>query len=257
MYAQVLPLLKGLGLKGLGLKGLGILPAAAGLGFFTLAGMTAPLHANPEDCLNDAILVFDASGSMASADYTGNASRIHIVRSAVAQVVPRVAKQRNLGLIVYGPRPGPLNSCTNIELMVEPGPDNGQRILDALSDILPNGRTPLTLAVREAAKVLKYKEKSAVIVLLTDGEETCGEDPCALAATLNAEAVDVKVHVIDYKLRGSVSWQGTFVTRCLADKTGGTYVAPNSTEDLVRALSQTLECPQITQSDPSGASPER
>lgn len=215
-----------------------------------LAGL-APVEvrtAELEECRNDAILVVDASGSMASADPHGNVSRIHRVRQAARTVVPEVAPVRNLGLMVYGG--GETNGCSDIALKVAPGPDNTAPILDALRDLLPNGRTPLSESVARAADALKFRTKPATIVLLTDGEESCGGDPCKLAERLKREGVRTQVHVIDYKTKFGSDWRGTLQSRCLAETTGGRYVAVNSLTDLIAALRDTLGCRYVTERRP-------
>ena len=45
---------------------------------------------------------------------------------------------------------------------------------------------PLTTAVERAASVLDYR---SVIVVVTDGEETCGRSPCDLATQLHEAAL--------------------------------------------------------------------
>lgn len=196
------------------------------------------------ECRDDAILVFDASGLMASTDPSG-VSRIHRVREATARVVPQIAPVRNLGLMVYGG--GATNGCSNIALKVEPGPNNAGPIIDALRGVLPNGRTPLTESIRQAAEKLSYRTRPATIVLLTDGEESCGGDPCALAARLHKEGPRMRIHVIDYKQRFGSDWRGTLQSRCLAETTGGRHIAVNTVSDLIAALRDTLGCPYVTQ----------
>lgn len=220
-------------------------------------GAVSPADAaDPADCSSDAIFVLDASGSMASIDITGNVTRIVRIREAAREVVPRVAAVRNLGLMVYGPGPGPLNDCKNVELKVEPAPNNGKVIVKAIENVIPNGRTPLTQAVREAAEALRFREKPTVVVLLTDGEENCGQDPCALARQLEAEGKDLTVHVIDYKLRNFATWQGTQTSRCLANLTGGLYIEADTAGQLTAAMNKTLDCPRVTEV-PDGASTVR
>ena len=47
--------------------------------------------------------------------------------------------------------------------------------------LVPAGKTPLTSAVEQAAEVLDYRAKPGVIVVVTDGEETCGGRLASLA----------------------------------------------------------------------------
>ena len=44
--------------------------------------------------------------------------------------------------------------------------------------------------------MLEYRTEAGVIVLLTDGEETCGGSPCSVAKLLRSAARQLTVHVI-------------------------------------------------------------
>ncbi|MGD9262856.1 MAG: VWA domain-containing protein [Methyloceanibacter sp.] len=131
-------------------------------------------------CTEDAMLVFDASGSMSGngwgygSENPSAISRIDKVRAALAKVLPRVTRMRRVGLITYGP--GPWQQC-NVQLDLKPAPDAAKRILDVVNGLTPAGQTPLSKSVLQAADVLDYVAKPGVIVLLTDGEETCGGNP--------------------------------------------------------------------------------
>ena len=97
------------------------------------------------------------------------------------EVLPNATKFRKVGLITYGP--GPYNQC-NVKLDLKPAPDAGKPIMGAVNALVPAGKTPLTSAVEQAAEVLNYRNKPGVIVVVTDGEETCGGSPCELAKQL-------------------------------------------------------------------------
>jgi Ca-activated chloride channel family protein len=122
------------------------------------------------------------------------------------------------------------------------------RTVNALT---PAGRTPLASAVEQAAEVLDYKNKPGVIVVVTDGEETCGGAPCDLGKRLHAAAKQLTIHVIGYRVK-DFSWTGEqsiLDVRCLAEQNGGLYLAAESKADLVEALRKTLDCPMMTQRD--------
>jgi Ca-activated chloride channel family protein len=201
-----------------------------------------------ERCNEDAMLVFDASGSMSGTDWgKGFAPRIARVKEALELVLPRVTPVRKVGLIIYGP--GPYNKCDNIELRLAPARYSTQRIMKDINELSPAGRTPLTAAVRHAADVLSFREKPAVIVLLTDGEETCGGSPCQIARLLKSQGADLTIHVIGYAPKGA--GDAVWKSRCMAEDTGGVYVSVGTTEELVEALQKTMGCPLL--SDAAGA----
>lgn len=226
--------------------------AAAGICLAALVAGPGPVAEAAQGCSEDAIVVFDGSGSMSEMGFNlMDEPRIFAARRAIRQAMPQVAPFRNLGLVIYGP--GPRDACNNIELRFAPMPDAAPRIIAEIDALAPSGNTPLTDSVARAADALEYRTRSGVVVLLTDGKETCGGAPCQLAASLSAEAHDLTVHVIGFKLRGEhFSWdsenmhdyrEGQTVARCLADQTGGLYLTTETVDELVTALQTTLGCP--------------
>lgn len=199
-------------------------------------------------CTEDAMIVFDASGSMAGNMYQGIATtrpRIDEVRKALSRVLPTATQFRKVGLITYGP--GPYQQC-NVELDFRPIPDAAQPIMTVVNALNPAGKTPLTEAVAQAAEVLDYRNKPGVIVVLTDGEETCGGVPCTLGKSLRADGVSLTVHVIGFQLKNFM-WlgaQSVLDVMCLAEKTGGLYISAENREDLVKAFEKTLGCPMMS-----------
>jgi Ca-activated chloride channel family protein len=169
-------------------------------------------------CNEDAMIVFDASGSMSGTVGLGVATpvtRIDKVRSALGAVLPNATKFRRVGLITYGP--GPYQQC-NVRLDLRPSPNAAAAIMSVVNSLTPAGRTPLTSAVDQAAEVLDYRHKPGVIVVVTDGEETCGGLPCDLGKKLHAGADQLTVHVIGYRPKG-FSWTGEqsiISAKCLA-----------------------------------------
>lgn len=215
------------------------------LGALCLIAAQAPRAADDVRCLDDAMLVLDASGSMAGTDM--NTVRPHIakVREALAAVLPSVAPRRHLGLTVYGPGTAP--ECRNIELRLKPGPNSAETIMAEVNGVVPAGQTPLTSAVRHAAEGLRFREKPAVVVLLTDGEETCGQDPCRLARQLRAEAHALTIHVIGFKVTGSTWLTPGIGSACMAEETGGLSITAADKDELTAALRKTLTCPLFSE----------
>ena len=207
----------------------------------------------PAPCTEDAMIVFDASGSMSGNQTLGipnSRARIDEVRSALAQVLPTATKHRRVGLITYGP--GPYNQC-NVKLDLKPTPDAARLIMSAINALVPAGKTPLTSAVEQAAEVLNYRNKPGVIVVVTDGEETCGGQPCTLAKQLRLLGDQLTVHVIAFRYSG-FSWTGgnsVMDLMCLADENHGLYSRANSEDELVEALEKTLDCPMVSQASPA------
>jgi Ca-activated chloride channel family protein len=226
--------------------------------FFCLAALAlAALLAGPAaaqatddpraPCTEDAMIVFDASGSMAGNTVQGlfsDVTRIDEVRKALAQVLPQAVKFRKIGLITYGP--GPYAQC-NVALDFRPMPNATEPIMSVVNAINPAGKTPLVKAVELAAQVLDYQSSKGVVVLLTDGEETCGGAPCELGKFLKANG-QLTVHVVGYQLK-AFRWTGAqsyLDVKCLAEETGGLYITAENRQDLIEAFEKTLGCPMMS-----------
>ncbi|SEN51228.1 vWA domain-containing protein [Palleronia pelagia] len=203
-----------------------------------------------QDCTEDAIIVFDGSGSMSEMGFNRlDTPRIFEAREALHRIIPRIERLRRLGLTVYGPGAA-RDACENVTHHFPPVAGAGARILSVIDELAPAGPTPLTRAVAEAAEALDYTRRPATVVLVTDGKETCGGATCQLAAHLAHEGVDLTVHVIGFKVRAEhfdwgrgVNVGAETAASCLAETTGGQYVPAETVDDLVSALSLTLGCP--------------
>lgn len=120
--------------------------------------------------------------------------------------------------------------------------------MHAVKELIPAGKTPLVAAVRQAAEVLDYRVKPGVIVVLTDGEETCGGSPCDFGKELRTTSKQLTVHIISYRPKG-FSWTGDEsigAAKCMAEQNGGLYVTADTKEDLIDALQKTLDCPMMS-----------
>ena len=200
-----------------------------------------------ENCTEDAMIVFDGSGSMGEMGFNMlGEPRIFEARRAMARAVPPIAAVRRLGLMIYGPG---ASECTGIDLRFTPSENAAGAVIGAIEGLIPTGDTPLTEAVAEAAEVLNYRERPGTVVLVTDGKETCGGQTCELAARLADEGPDLTVHVIGFRVQGEHFQYGEgygtgiSVAECLAEETGGQYFDAQNVEDLVAAMSVALGCP--------------
>ena len=233
------------------------LPLALAFVAFPLLPGPAPQAAT--GCSVDAMLVFDGSASMDEVGHDLTApTRIIEARRALAEAMPDIAPYRRIGLVTYGP--GGTHACSGISLHFPPRPDAGDAVIAGIETLDPGGLTPLAASVAAAAEVLNYRSQPGIIVLVTDGNETCGGTPCALGAALAAEARDLTVHVIGFRVvYDPFSWNspeaqgydGQTVAKCLADRTGGMFVSTRTIGELADALRETLGCPLI------GALPEK
>ncbi len=190
-------------------------------------------------CTENAMLVFDASGSMTA--FQDGRSKIGVARRATADVLPDITRTRPTGLITYGGGTGP--DCSDYVMRVAPARHTGARILSELFQIVPAGATPLSDGVAMAVATLRRRSEQGIVVLITDGIENCGRPTCRLADRLVAQGSRIRLHVITFFLR---DWR-TDTLRCLTDATDGTYATTDSLETLRAALRRVLGCRRLSQ----------
>jgi Ca-activated chloride channel homolog len=178
------------------------------------------------------VLVLDASGSMWG-QIAGRA-KIEIAKEVLTELIDQIPPNFHTGLTVYGHRRK--GDCKDIEMVIPVGPHKAAAMKTQVQGISPKGKTPLSESVRQAAQALRHTEERATVILVSDGLETCDIDPCTLAAELAMSGVDFTVHVIGFDI--SKEDQGRL--RCLADKTGGLFLAASSASSLRDALFKTV-----------------
>lgn len=185
---------------------------------------------------NRVIVILDGSGSM-WAQIDGK-PKLEIARESLRAVLKTVPAEDEIGFMAYGHREK--GSCGDIELIVPPAAGTAAAITKAADHLKFLGKTPLSAAVKQAAEALRYTEDKATVVLITDGLETCGGDPCALGRELKETGVDFTAHVVGFGLTDEEGRQ----VACLAENTGGRYIAAGNEQALQDALKAVVSAPE-------------
>lgn len=177
------------------------------------------------------VLVFDASGSMWNR-VEGDLTRIEVARDVMGDYFARRDGAVPLSVIAYGHnRRG---DCRDIEVVAPMGQTAPGTLESRLRALMPRGMTPLTDSLALARDQIPPTAEAADIILVTDGLETCEGDPCALAASLAAEGIEIRAHVVGFGL----SAVDVAALSCITDQTGGMLFQTNSGAELADALQQ-------------------
>ncbi|WP_417689836.1 vWA domain-containing protein [Roseibium sp.] len=180
------------------------------------------------------ILVLDESGSM-WAQLPEGRSRTEVARDVLGSFLTSRDPGQPLGVIAYGHnRRG---DCGDIETIAATGIQDGAELAARLRKLMPRGKTPLAASLRRAASEIPSTAEEADIVLVTDGLETCGGDPCAVAAELAREGIPIRAHVVGFGLSEGEVRQ----ISCIAEQTGGMVLATQSGAELADALVRTSQ----------------
>ncbi|MEM3030968.1 MAG: VWA domain-containing protein, partial [Candidatus Micrarchaeia archaeon] len=113
---------------------------------------------------------------------------------------------------------------------------NKQALVSQIERITAESSTPIADAITEGAAYMRSTVGSGAIVLLTDGEETCGGDPEEAAAQARAQGVDV-INIVGFQLDQAAQQQMTRV----AAAGGGRYYDAADAAQLQTALRQAYQ----------------
>jgi hypothetical protein len=189
------------------------------------------LSAAPAVAERVSVLVFDASGSMWNR-VEGDLTRIEVARDVMGDYFASRDGAVPLSVIAYGHnRRG---DCRDIEVVAPMGQTAPGALETRLRALMPRGMTPLTDSLALARDQIPPTAEGADIILVTDGLETCDGDPCALAASLAAEGIDIRAHVVGFGLTAAE----VAALSCITDQTGGMLFQTNSGAELALALQQ-------------------
>jgi Ca-activated chloride channel family protein len=179
---------------------------------------------------SDVMLVLDASSRMAIS--VGQTSKMKLARDVAHELVSSWDSRLNVGLTAYGHRRA--SSCADLAVVAPVKPLNAKALNAAVDRLAPRGQSLLVAAVQFAADQLDYSRRRATLVVISDGSETCGGDPCAAAADLKRIGVAFTAHVVGV---GDLGPQESRQLGCIAQKTGGEYYVAKDAMDLKRTLS--------------------
>ena len=177
---------------------------------------------------SSAILVLDASGSMWGE--MGETTKIGIARDVIDDMLTTWDKDTPLGLMAYGHRKK--GDCTDIELLQAPAKLDSAAFSKKVRALNPTGKTPMVQSVIDAAEALSYEDNKSTVILISDGEETCGLDPCEIGRSLKDKGVDFTAHVIGF----GVTFEQSAGLQCLAETTGGRYLPAEDAGELSDAI---------------------
>lgn len=117
-------------------------------------------------------------------------------------------------------------------MVVPLGPLDRQALKTRVHGLQPKGKTPLTDSVGRAFELVAGREGAASVILVTDGLETCGGDPCAAVREARQAGGDLRLHVVAFDVAGEDVSQ----LECAAQAGGSLFLAAQNAGDLATAL---------------------
>ena len=187
------------------------------------------------------LIILDCSGSMSDAAPDGR-SKMYAAKSVLEEVMRDLAPGVAVGLRVYGseqPSMDPIERCLDTKLLVSPGTGNRQSIVNQLRSLKPSGATPISVALRAGLQDLERADASQKsIVLISDGMDTCGNDPCLYASSV-AAGIDVQFNVVGFGLGADLAALNQL--ECIAKSTDGKFYTADTAIQLAESVQDGVE----------------
>jgi hypothetical protein len=179
-------------------------------------------------------LILDASGSMLQR--MEGRRRIDIAHDALTRLVQNTLPEGTpFAFRAFGLEK---NACHS-ELLVPLAPLNRKAATQAIESVpaINLAKTAIADSLRAAANDLAEAAPPRVVVLVTDGEETCEGDPEAAITELRAQGLDARVNIVGFAI-DDAALAKTFAS--WAETGGGAYFNANSAEALERSIADAL-----------------
>ncbi|MEM6489640.1 MAG: VWA domain-containing protein [Pseudomonadota bacterium] len=207
--------------------------AAAVAAFAALAAVlpaTAQESAPPDAGKPDVMLILDASGSMWG--QIDGVAKITTAKQAIGATVADLAGQANLGLMAYGHRRE--GDCADVQVLARTGQNDPAALGALIEGLTPRGKTPIAASLAAAAEAFAPGDRQANVLLVSDGLETCGGDPCAAARALAGRGIETRVHVVGFDLTS----EEEAALRCIAEEGGGSYFSASNATEFASAMTE-------------------
>jgi uncharacterized protein YegL len=181
-------------------------------------------------------LILDASGSMRGSLDSGQ-QKINAAKSAVNQLVDELDDSIVLAFRAYGHQsPREEHDCEDTELLVpfQELAQNRTDIKSRTTGLRAQGYTPISLVLQRAAVDFQNQDSGdRIIILVSDGKETCEGDPCETARALKEANAGLVIHTIGFGVDEATRQQ----LQCLSEVSGGQYFSAEDTGELLSVLS--------------------
>lgn len=191
-------------------------------------------------------IILDASGSMLQR--MGNSRRMDVARSTLVELVEKTLPAGTpFAFRAFGTR---MANCES-DLLQNLQPLDRARVGAMVRKLNATNmaKTPIGASLRMVAEDLKGVKGRKTVVLLTDGEETCGGDPAAAIQYLKQQGLDVGVNIVGFAVDDStlkVSFERW------AELGGGRFFDAKNGQELSKALTDAMR-PKFQVTDATGS----
>jgi hypothetical protein len=179
-------------------------------------------------------IILDASGSMLQR--LGSERRIDIAKQTLTRLTSSVIPAGTpFALRVFG---GAANSCqSQLDIPLQPLDAGAVAARLAALQVQSNAKTPIGASLESVAQDLSTVKGERVVILVTDGEETCGGKPARSIQKLRKGGATVRVNIVGFAVEDA-KLAATF--RSWSAAGNGAYFNARDAASLNEALSAAI-----------------
>ncbi|MCK5828433.1 VWA domain-containing protein [Candidatus Bipolaricaulota bacterium] len=171
-------------------------------------------------------IILDRSSSME--EVIDGEVKIDVAKDVIIDLLDNLPSSATVGIRLFG------GNCRT-ELLASVDLVQRQQLQEEIRTIEAFGATPLALALEETQTDLKDIADLQLILLISDGIETCGGNPVQAAKDLLSLGYDLRFHIVGFDISRNVIARDQLLE--IAQTTGGVYYDAANSDELRRALS--------------------
>ena len=178
-------------------------------------------------------IILDASATMG--DQMDSKTKMDAAKSTLVQIVDQLKSNKTVfvGLRIYGHTD---ESCENSVLEIPIQKTDADKIKKKILETNPNGLTPIAYSLLQSTNDFDPNVSGEkVVILVTDGVETCGGDPCSAAIALNKRGI--KIHVVGLGMSDS----DLNALKCIITPSSGIIVGADNSQELVSGMGKIIK----------------
>ena len=191
----------------------------------------------------DILIVLDLSSSME--EKVEGAIKIALAKDALRQLLTDLPEETSVGLRTF-------RNCGQSDLEVPIQAISAGQIRATVQGLETSGKTPLAYTLRQIPSDLQGLEGPHVIVFITDGMETCKEDPVAAARELAASGHDIIFRLVGFDISRAGGQRAIDQLQAIADAAEGLYVNVETGNEFLSAVLRLVLPPSYCVYDSTG-----
>lgn len=157
---------------------------------------------------------------------TRQPTRMVTAQQATIDVLRRLPSDVGTGLVV-------VDACSAARNLGRYAPTQRGQMMNQLRGLQPHQGTPLADGILEAGRLVDGVNKESTILLVSDGGESCGGDPCMVARNLAKQKPHLKINVVDIGGSGAAA--------CVAQATGGKVYSVSNIAELNAGINRAAQ----------------